>query len=158
MLENSARHNAPQVSPRKLSRGMDLTEKAIRDWCLVFVFGSNLAGQHGAGAVAHAESQWGAVRGQGEGLHGQSYAIPTKTAAFHTMPIRLIMTHLETFKEFASARLDLKFKVTRIGCGISGFDDLDIAPLFIGAPDNCLFDTSWYQTIGDRCDYWGHVA
>ena len=50
------------------------------------------------------------------------------------------------------------FKVTRIGCGIAGFDDLDIAPLFVGAPDNCLFDTAWYQTIGDSCDDWGHVA
>jgi len=157
MSENSARHNAPQVSLRKLSRGMDLTEKAIRDRCLVFVFGSNLAGQHGAGAAAHAESHWGAARGQAEGLHGQSYAIPTKTVAFHTMPVRQIMPHVEKFKIFASTRPDLMFKVTRIGCGIAGFDDLDIAPLFVGAPDNCLFDTAWHQTIGDRCEYWGHV-
>ena len=158
MSGNTACHNSDQISLRKLSKGMNLIDAAIRDKCLVFVFGSNLAGQHGAGAAAYAESQWGAVRGQGEGFHGQSYAIPTKSAAFHTMSIRLIMPHAEKFKAFASTRPDLLFKVTRIGCGIAGFDDLDIAPLFVGAPTNCLFDTAWYQTIGDSCDYWGHVA
>lgn len=74
------------------------------------------------------------------------------------MPVGQITPQVEKFQAFTSTRPDLMFKVTRIGCGIAGFDGLDIAPLFVGAPDKCVFDTAWYQTIGGSCDYWGHVA
>ena len=91
----------------------------------IFVFGSNLAGQHGGGAAHFAYKCFGAVWGQGEGLQGQSYAIPTMQGGVET-----IKPYVDDFIRFAQSRPDLKFYVTRIGCGIAGFKDEDIAPLF----------------------------
>lgn len=91
----------------------------------VFVFGSNLAGHHGGGAARTALHKFGAVWGQGVGLQGQSYAIPTMQGGVET-----IKPYVDEFIEFAKARPDLKFYVTRIGCGIAGFNDEEIAPLF----------------------------
>lgn len=94
----------------------------------VFVFGSNLAGSHGGGAARIAYEKFGAVWGQGVGLHGQSYAIPTMQGGVET-----IKPYVDEFIEFAKNHSELKFFVTRIGCGIAGFKDADIAPLFASA-------------------------
>ncbi|MDE7135875.1 MAG: hypothetical protein K2N91_04520 [Muribaculaceae bacterium] len=91
----------------------------------VFVFGSNLAGHHGGGAARAALKKFGAVWGQGVGLQGQSYAIPTMQGGVET-----IKPYVDEFIEFAKAQPELKFYVTRIGCGIAGFKDEEIAPLF----------------------------
>ena len=91
----------------------------------VFVFGSNLAGHHAGGAARTSLHKFGAVWGQGVGLQGQSYAIPTMQGGVET-----IKPYVDEFIEFAKARPDLKFYVTRIGCGIAGFRDEEIAPLF----------------------------
>ena len=91
----------------------------------VFVFGSNLAGMHGAGAAWVAFQKFGAVMGCGVGLRGQSYAIPTMQGGVET-----IKPYVDEFIKFAKSRPDLFFFVTRIGCGIAGFKDKDIAPLF----------------------------
>lgn len=91
----------------------------------VFVFGSNLAGHHGGGAARAALHKFGAVWGQGVGLQGQSYAIPTMQGGVET-----IKPYVDEFIGFAKARPELKFYVTRIGCGIAGFKDEEIAPLF----------------------------
>ena len=91
----------------------------------VFVFGSNLGGFHGGGAARAAMDKFGAVWGQGIGLQGQSYAIPTMQGGVET-----IKPYVDQFIEFALSRPDLFFYVTRIGCGIAGFVDEDIAPLF----------------------------
>ena len=94
----------------------------------VFVFGSNLAGQHGGGAARIAYETFGAEWGVGEGLTGQSYAIPTMQGGVET-----IKPYVDDFLAFAKAHQELFFYVTRIGCGIAGFRDRDIAPLFAGA-------------------------
>ena len=94
----------------------------------VFVFGSNLAGSHGGGAAYVAWRKFGAVMGQGVGLQGRSYAIPTMQGGVET-----IKPYVDEFIEFAQAHPELFFYVTRIGCGIAGFRDAEIAPLFAGA-------------------------
>ncbi|MBR3724393.1 MAG: hypothetical protein IKN11_03245 [Bacteroidales bacterium] len=94
----------------------------------VFVFGSNLAGHHGGGAARIALERFGAIYGQGVGLQGQSYAIPTMQGGVET-----IRPYVDEFITFAQNHPDLTFLVTRIGCGIAGFDDSEIAPLFADA-------------------------
>ena len=94
----------------------------------VFVFGSNLAGMHGGGAAYVAFQKFGAVMGCGVGLRGQSYAIPTMQGGVET-----IKPYVDEFIVFAKSRPDLFFYVTRIGCGIAGFRDKEIAPLFQAA-------------------------
>ena len=94
----------------------------------VFVFGSNLAGRHGGGAAYVAWRKFGAVMGQGVGLQGQSYAIPTMQGGVET-----IEPYVTEFIAFAQAHPERFFYVTRIGCGIAGFRDAEIAPLFAAA-------------------------
>lgn len=96
----------------------------------IFVFGSNLAGAHGGGAARVAFKYFGAVMGQGVGLQGQSYAIPTMQGGVET-----IKPYVDEFIQFAVEHPDYKFLVTRIGCGIAGFWPDEIAPLFIDAID-----------------------
>ena len=102
----------------------------------VFVFGSNLAGQHGGGAARIAYENFGAEWGVGVGLTGQSYAIPTMQGGVET-----IRPYVDDFIAFAKSHQELFFYVTRIGCGIAGFRDRDIAPLFadaVGVENICL--------------------
>lgn len=102
----------------------------------VFVFGSNLAGAHGGGAARLAYRQFGAVWGKGVGLQGQTYAIPTMQGGVET-----IRPYVEEFVQFARGHAELTFFVTRIGCGIAGFKDEEIAPLFktaMGVPNIIL--------------------
>ena len=94
----------------------------------IFVFGSNLAGAHGGGAARLACQRFGAVWGQGVGLQGQSYAIPTMQGGVET-----IKPYVDDFIEFARMHPELRFLVTRIGCGIAGFKPEEIAPLFAEA-------------------------
>ena len=94
----------------------------------IFVFGSNLAGMHGGGAARIACERFGAVWGQGVGLQGQCYAIPTMQGGVET-----IKPYVDEFIAFAAAHPELRFLVTRIGCGIAGFTAAEIAPLFAGA-------------------------
>ncbi|MCQ2283712.1 MAG: hypothetical protein MJZ57_02285 [Bacteroidales bacterium] len=96
----------------------------------IFVFGSNLAGAHGGGAARAALNHFGAIWGQGVGLQGQSYAIPT----MHGGPER-IQPYVDEFIIFAEEHPEMNFLVTPIGCGIAGFTPADIAPLFARAKD-----------------------
>lgn len=96
----------------------------------IFVFGSNLQGIHAGGAAFMARKHFGAVMGQGVGLQGQSYAIPTMQGGVET-----IKPYVDQFIEFARANQDKHFLVTRIGCGIAGFTPKEIAPLFKKATD-----------------------
>ena len=91
----------------------------------IFVFGSNLAGAHGGGAARVAMEKFGAEWGKGVGLQGQCYAIPTMQGGVDT-----IRPYVDDFIAFAQEHSELKFYVTRIGCGIAGFLDSEIAPLF----------------------------
>lgn len=94
----------------------------------VFVFGSNLAGHHDGGAARVAFERFGAIYGQGEGLQGSSYAIPTMA-----LPLNAIAKYVEEFIWFADFHPEMKFLVTRVGCGIAGYTDDQIAPLFAKA-------------------------
>ena len=94
----------------------------------IFVLGSNLAGVHGGGAARIALEKFGAVPGQGVGLQGRSYAIPTMQGGVET-----VRPYVEEFVDFARRHQELTFLVTRIGCGIAGFRDEEIAPLFADA-------------------------
>ena len=94
----------------------------------ILVFGSNLQGYHGGGAARLAMNQWGAVWGQGTGLQGQTYAIPTMQGGIGT-----IRPYIDQFIKFAQNDPERTFLVTEIGCGIAGFRPADIAPLFKNA-------------------------
>jgi hypothetical protein len=108
----------------------------------VFVFGSNLAGRHGKGAALYARQHHGAIYGLGEGLQGDSYAIPTKDASLRTLPLETIRAHVDAFLTFAR-QSDRVFEVTRIGCGLAGYTDAQIAPMFASAPENCVLPEGW---------------
>ena len=110
----------------------------------VFVFGSNLRGWHQGGAAKHAQRYFGAVWGQGVGLQGQSYAIPTMQGGVDT-----IKPYVNDFIAFAREHQELRFLVTRIGCGIAGFRDEDIAPLFIEAlgQDNIVLPYNFVKIL-----------
>lgn len=91
----------------------------------IFVFGSNLEGSHGGGAAAIAAKHFGAIWGQGIGLQGQSYGIPTMHGG-----VKEIKPYVDDFIEFAKQNPNFQFLVTRIGCGIAGFTEEEMAPLF----------------------------
>jgi hypothetical protein len=95
----------------------------------IFVFGSNEAGRHGAGAAKLALG-WGAKRGEGIGLHGQTYGIPTKDGSIKTLGLSKIRKYVTEFIEFAQTKPELIFLVTEIGCGLAGYKPKDIAPMF----------------------------
>lgn len=115
----------------------------------IFVFGSNIEGRHGKGAALEAARHYGAVRGEGEGHHGRSYAIPTRQTAMGraqrliTLRLSDIEIHVRTFLDYAREHPELGFYVTRIGCGLAGYTEDQIAPLFRGAPDNCTLPDGW---------------
>ena len=102
----------------------------------VFVFGSNLAGRHGAGAAKFAREHHGAVYGQGVGFQGSSYAIPTKDRTLALLPLDRIAFYVNEFTDFAIAHPEMKFQVTPIGCGLARGNETreervrEIAPLF----------------------------
>ena len=106
----------------------------------IFVFGSNLKGMHGGGAAYIAYRKFGAIMGQGVGLQGQSYGIPTMQGGVDT-----IRPYVDEFIEFAKGHPELTFLVTRIGCGIAGFTDEEIAPLFEQAHsvENIVLPEGW---------------
>lgn len=112
----------------------------------VFVFGSNLAGAHGGGAAATAHMNFGAVWGQGVGLQGQSYAIPTMQGGVET-----IKPYVDDFIKFALEHPEKRFLVTPIGCGIAGFTPEEIAPLFHDAVnlENVSLPESFWKVLRD---------
>lgn len=115
---------------------------------IVFVFGSNLAGVHGAGAARDAARFWGALPDIGQGMVGESYAIPTKGYDVRsTLPLSTVEHYISKFILFAESRPDWDFQVTRIGCGYAGYTDDQIAPLFAGAPENCHLPLGWRQLV-----------
>lgn len=121
----------------------------------VFVFGSNLRGIHGAGAALHAARWLGAVRGQGEGPMGGTafvpscYAVATKADPRTPLPKAQVESGVGRFLDYASAHSDLTYQVTRLGCGLAGFSDAEIAPLFDGASSNCRLPGLWLARRDD---------
>ena len=121
---------------------------------MIFVFGSNLSGIHGAGAARFAVDKKGATMGQGIGLQGQSYALLTKGFNISFMPLSQIRRYIAVFMDFALHNPDLEFQITQVACGLAGFTKEEIAPLFKGSPSNCYFDMAWQPLLGDNHTYW----
>lgn len=109
----------------------------------VFVFGSNLAGRHGAGAAKFAIQHRGAIYGKGEGRQGNSYGIPTKDGNIRTLPLEEVKRGVDRFLDYARENPCVTFQVTKIGCGLAGYTEEQIAPMFKGAPDNCELPEGW---------------
>lgn len=128
---------------------------------MIFVFGANESGIHGAGAAKYAKQHHGAIQGVGFGHFGNSFAIPTKDKNLKTLSLAVIKSYVNTFINYAinicictdDVKL-VQFKVTRIGCGLAGYKDSDIAPLFKNAGQNCYFDEAWREYL-PRHNFWG---
>ena len=114
----------------------------------IFVFGSNLAGIHGAGAALHASKYFGAEYGHGIGRTGNCYAIPTKDEKIRTLPLVRIQKYVNYFIDYARYNPTLEFFVTRIGCGLAGYTNEQIAPMFKFASRNCEFHPDWCKILG----------
>ncbi len=108
----------------------------------IFVFGSNGAGHHEGGAAAFAHARFGAVWGEGHGLHGHSYAIDTMSGR------GVLLGEISAFLAFARVHPELTFLVTEIGCGIAGYTPGQVAPAFAGAPGNVALPAAFAQLIG----------
>ena len=110
----------------------------------IFVFGSNLQGMHGGGAARIAYENFGAEWGVGVGMTGRCYAIPTMHGGVET-----IRPYVDEFIKYAKEHFELTFIVTRIGCGIAGFRDSEMAPLFKDAADmdNVALPQQWRMLL-----------
>jgi hypothetical protein len=115
----------------------------------VFVFGSNLAGVHGAGAALEAMKNFGAKWKYPIGLVGQSYAIPTKDLDIITLDIAVVKSFIEDFVVFTKRTPNVHYFVTAVGCGLAGFKDSEIAPLFKGCSNLCSFPDTWKPYLED---------
>jgi hypothetical protein len=113
----------------------------------IFVFGSNEAGRHGAGAAKLALDKFGAEWGNGIGMQGQTYAIPTKNFDIHTLSLDIIKQYVDEFLEFAKYAPNFTFLVTQIGCGLAGYHPRDIAPMFRGASDNVILPQVFHENM-----------
>jgi hypothetical protein len=127
----------------------DFFQPSQNDGKHIFVFGSNLSGRHGRGAAFTAKQFWGARNGKGIGRWGQSYAIPTKDEELFVLPIRDIRKYVEEFLAYARAEKELTFLVTAVGCGLAGYKDEAIAPMFKDAPPNCVLPSAWKTILQD---------
>lgn len=121
----------------------DMTQPAEDE---LFVFGSNLAGIHGAGAARYALKHLGAKWGHGVGITGKCYAIPTKGYNIETIPLTEIKDYVDMFIEYAYNTPN-KYFITRLGCGLAGYTDSDIAPMFKNAPANCNLPEEWIEYV-----------
>lgn len=119
-----------------------------REW--VFVFGSNLAGRHGKGAARVARFEFGARYGLGRGQYGRSFALPTKDERLVILDLATIRAEVGSFIEHASHMRGDRFWVTRVGCGLAGYKDVQIAPMFRAAPANCSFPLEWRRHLVDQ--------
>jgi hypothetical protein len=115
-----------------------------------FVFGSNLSGHHGKGAALFARQTRGAIQGVGSGPQGSAWGIPTKgfrdeglREKYSILPLTEIKHHVDDLLVDARQYPTNTYTVTRIGCGLAGYKNSDMAPLFHGAPSNCSFDPEW---------------
>jgi hypothetical protein len=142
---------------------------------MIFVFGSNEGGIHGAGAARVAMEKHDAKWGEFFGHTGNAFAIPTKSVLCmrtrvpaadgqyqgpivgSTLPLERIGMYVAGFLYYAAMHSELEFQVTRIGCGLAGLKDEDVATMFMSAepPDNCWFDLKWKECLGDGYRYWG---
>jgi hypothetical protein len=121
---------------------------------MIFVFGANEAGRHGAGAARAAVERYGATYGVGYGRQGESFGIPTKDTNIRTLSLDRVADYVNQFIQYAKDNPGEEFQVTQIGCGLAGLTPVEVAPMFVAAPNNCLFDSAWEPWLkGKR--FWG---
>lgn len=113
----------------------------------IFVFGSNEAGRHGAGAALYAAKKHGAQYGVGFGPSGNSFAIPTKDFFINKLSLDSVKFYVDLFLCYAEEHPETKFRLTAIGCGLAGFKVEEIVPLFDRAPSNVLPPDPSYDKI-----------
>jgi hypothetical protein len=113
----------------------------------VFVFGSNLAGIHGAGAARFAHKVFGAEWGIGVGMTGKCYALPTKDQDIWTLSLNKIQEYVLDFLQYAKENPNKTFLVTPVGCGLAGWTPDDIAPLFKDHPKNVIIPREFHEVI-----------
>jgi hypothetical protein len=125
----------------------------------IFTFGSNLRGVHGLGAAKQGV-KWGAIYGQGEGLMGQTYALPTKDDNLKTLPLRDIRKHIDKFIEVIEMRQDLTFLVTAIGTGLAGYQIGVMAHMFkrLLKYDNVYLPKEFTDCYEDYENYWNTLT
>ncbi len=116
---------------------------------LIFVFGSNTAGIHGASAAKYAMLHHHAVYGIGKGIQGGSYAIPTKNKKIRTLPLTEIKKHVDDFLQYVDEHPQIHFFVTAVGTGLAGYKHSEIAPMFKGAK-RCWFPKSWEKYLNEK--------
>jgi hypothetical protein len=123
----------------------------------IFVFGSNEAGRHGAGAAKYAYEKYGACMGQAMGLQGRSFGIPTRDTNLNTLPLHKIDGYIAGFTMAVSIHSDsLDFYITRIGCGLAGYKDEEIAPLFqfTTSGKGVIFPIQWKPYLNEKFHYY----
>jgi hypothetical protein len=109
----------------------------------IFVFGSNLAGRHGAGAARQAHQQFGAVYGVGQGFTGQCYAFPPLSGSLEKLPLFRLEVERDVLYETCVSRDDLRFLLTKVGCGLAGYPEDTMKALFIDPPANLILPEDW---------------
>lgn len=142
--------NSP-VGANNTSRFTYHRDGTLPEYGAVFVFGSNLAGRHGAGAAKAAKDRFGARPGVGAGPMGDCYAIPTKDGRNgadlkdprQSLDPGVVRDYVDAFVEHARAHPGSRFFVTRVGAGLAGQPDSVMAAMFAAAPENCSFATEW---------------
>lgn len=123
---------------------------------MIFVFGSNKSGIHGAGAAWYARQNCGAIQSQAFGRQGESFAIPTKKAnVWESMILPEIAFYVNDFITYTKEHPELNFKITQIGCGHAGYTGYEMAPLFEKCGSNCLFDSKWQGLLSGKRRFWG---
>lgn len=109
----------------------------------IFVFGSNEAGRHGAGAARQAAEEFGAAYGVGEGLTGRCYAFPTLDRRFQKRSLAELKRSRDLLYTTCRACPSLEFLLTKVGCGLAGFSEATIWALFLDAPSNLTLPEDW---------------
>lgn len=153
-LEDEITANEEEIQEYQKELDKLYDEQSKRRDEMIFVFGSNLMGIHGAGSALDALRSYGAEMHCGEGLRGKSYALPTKLDPSKKMSFVQLQIHVERFLQFAAEHPELNFKVTRVGCNRAGFTDGQVASLFEKASDNCFFDRKWWVFLPTK-QFWG---
>jgi hypothetical protein len=115
---------------------------------LLFVFGSNESGFHGAGAAKYATLAFGAVYGQPFGIQGRSFAIPTRNRKIVTLPLKTVKTYVDKFLDWSVSNPGRKYYITPIGTGLAGYRHHQIAPLFKGI-ENAWLPLEWMRYLKD---------
>jgi hypothetical protein len=113
----------------------------------IWAFGSNLAGRHGKGAALFARQHYGAIYGCGEGIQGSSYAIPTKDKFLRPRTLSEINESVKTFLKYAKDHPEDTYKLTRVGCGLAGFTNYQIAPMFKNYTKNIIIPPEWIPYV-----------